>query len=430
MKRKPLLIGAAIVVVGVVATAIVLGGRKNDALSVQTAKVDRQKIVQKVDATGKIEPKTQVKISADVSAKITKLAVVDGQWVEKGALLVQLDRERYVALVESAEANVRSTQANAALARENMEKAQKEFARSKELVGQGLESQSTFEAKQAEHQVEVARHESALNQVEQAKAALKQARDDLSKTTIYSPMSGTVFQLNKEQGEIALGSQFQADVILVVADLSEMEAQVKVDENDIVSLAAGQPAEIEVDALPDQRLKGVVYEISNSAATGGSGTSEQKTEFEIKIAITDPPRTLRPGMTASAEIVTKTNENALSVPLQSVAVRTVDQLTMKGEKRKDAEARYKPDKDGFVQIVFCVEKGKAIAMQVETGIQSDELIEVLNGLKEGDEIVTGSYRAISKDLENGAVVTISKEPMRRGRRGGPEGAGDGARTSG
>jgi HlyD family secretion protein len=426
MKKKPLIIGAAVVVVGVLVTGMVMGGRKKNSLEVQTAKVDRQKIVQKVSATGKIEPKTQVKISADVSAKITKLAVVDGQWVVKGALLVQLDRERYVALVESAEANVRSAQANAALARENMEKSQKEFARSKELVGQGLESQASFDAKQAEYQVEVARHESALNQVEQAKAALKQARDDLSKTTIYSPMSGTVCELNKEQGEMALGSQFQADVILVVADLSEMEAQVKVDENDIVSLATGQPAEIEVDALPDQPLKGTVYEISNSAATGGTGTSEQKTEFEIKISIANPPKTLRPGMTASADIITKTNENALSVPLQSVAVRTVDQLTMKGEKRKDAEARYKADKDGFVQIVFCVEKGKAIAKQVETGIQSDELIEVLAGLKEGDEIVTGSYRAISKDLENGAVVTISKEPRKPG---GPGGAG-GARASG
>jgi HlyD family secretion protein len=179
-----------------------------------------------------------------------------------------------------------------------------------------------------------------------------------------------------------------------------------------MSVAVGQPAEIEVDALPGQKLKGIVSEIASSANSTGAGSTEQKTEFEIKIAIIDPPKTLRPGMTASADIVTKTNDTALSVPLQSVAVRTVDQLTLKGEKRKDAEARYKADKDGFVEIVFCIEKGKAVAKQVKTGIQSDELIEVLDGLKVGDEVVTGSYRAISKDLENGAIVTVdnNKKP--------------------
>jgi HlyD family secretion protein len=304
-------------------------------------------------------------------------------------------------------ASVSSAEANAALVSENMNRAESEYKRSKQLLASKLESPSAFEAKQAEYQVEVARHKSAMDQVAQAKAALKQARDDLSKTTIYAPMAGTISALNKEQGEIALGSQFQKDVILTVADLSVMEAQVNVDENDIMAVAVGQPAEIEVDALPNQTLKGVVSEIGSSAISAGAGTAEQKTEFEIKITVTDPPKTLRPGMTASANIITKTNPSALSVPLQAVAARSVDQLTVKGEKRKDAEARYKPDKDGFVEVVFCIEKGKAVAKQVTTGIQSDDLIEILGGVKEGDEIVTGSYRAISKDLDNGAVVTIN-----------------------
>src|SRR6266850_4244394 len=281
MKKRIILIGAAIVVVGGVVGGMALRGRGDKTPVVQAAKVGRQKIVQKVNATGKIQPKTQVKISADVSAKIKKLAVVEGQWVEKGAFLVELDRERYLAAVESAEASVRSAQANTTVAKENMDRTEKEFARSKELLASGLESQSAFDAKQAEHQVEAARYKSALDQVEQAKAALKQARDDLSKTTIYAPMAGTVSELNKEQGEIALGSQFQADVIMVIADLSEMEAQVNVDENDIVSVALGQPVEIEVDALPGKTLKGVVYEVANSANVAGTGTSEQKTEFEI-----------------------------------------------------------------------------------------------------------------------------------------------------
>jgi len=412
MKKKPLLIGAAVLLVAVIVTGMAMRGRGDKAPEVQTAKVSRQKIVQKVSATGKIQPKTQVEISADVSAKIKKLPVVEGQHVEKGALLVELDRERYVAALESAEANVSSSEANGTLVRENMNRAQNEFKRSKELLASGLESQSAFEAKQAEYQVEVARYKSNQDNVEQAKAALKQARDDLSKTTIYAPMAGTISSLNKEEGEIALGSQFQKDVILIIADLREMEAQVNVDENDIVSIAVGQPAEIEVDAMLDHKLEGVVYEISNSANVAGTGTSDQKTEFEIKIAIKNPPPTLRPGMTASSDIVTKTNDSALSVPLQSVAVRTVDQLKKKGEKQKDAEARYKADKDGFVEIVFCVESGKAVAKQVKTGIQSDDLIEIVSGLKEGEEIVSGSYRAISKDLENGSVVTITKEPKK------------------
>ena len=167
-----------------------------------------------------------------------------------------------------------------------------------------------------------------------------------------------------------------------------------------------------MDALLGEGLEGEVAEISSSANASGSGTSDQKTEFEVKIRITEPPQTLRPGMTATASIVAKTNENALSVPIQSVAVRSVDQLAMKGEKRQDAESRYKADKDGFVEIVFAVDGGKAIAKQVKTGIQSDELIEIVEGLEEGEEIVTGSYRVISRDLENGAMVTAPKPPAK------------------
>ena len=413
MKRKRLLIGAVVVVVvgGALGGLALRGGGKR-IMEVQTDKASRQKIVQKVSATGKIQPKVQVKISADVSAKITRLPVLEGQWVEKGVLLVELDRERYLAAVESAEANVRSAKANTVLVHENMKRAERDYKRSKELVEQNLESEAVFEDRRSAYQIEVARYDAALNQVEQANAALKQARDDLSKTTIYAPMAGTISALNKEEGEIAIGSQFQEDVIMVVADLSEMEAQVDVDENDIVSVAIGHEAEIEVDALPDTVLKGVVYEIANSANVDAAGTSDQKTEFQIKISIIDPPETLRPGMTASADVVTKTNDNALSVPIQSVAVRTVDQLTMKGESREDAEARYEPDRDGFVEIVFCVEGGRAMAKQVKTGIQSDELIEILEGLEEGDEVVTGSYRAISKDLENGAEVEINNDSQK------------------
>jgi HlyD family secretion protein len=412
MTRKSWLIAAGVAVALVFIVGMVVRGRGSKPMAVETSKVDRQKIVQKVSATGKIQPKTKVDISADVSGKIERLGVVEGQWVEKGAFLVGLARERYVAAVESAVANVSSAEANATLVHENLNRTKNEFERSKSLVASGTISQAEFEAKQAEHLVEVARYKSAQDQVAQASAALKQARDDLSKTTIFAPMAGTVSVLNKEQGEIALGSQFQKDVILVIGDLRQMEAQVNVDENDVSSIAIGQEAEIQVDALPDSTLHGVVSEISNSANSTGTGTTDQKTEFAIKILIADPPRELRPGMTTSADIITNTESQALSVPIQSVAVRTIDQLAMKGEDRKEAEKRYVADKDGFAEIVFCIEGGKAVAKQVKTGIQSDNLIQILDGLEEGDEVVTGSYRAISKDLVNGSMVTISKEPLK------------------
>jgi HlyD family secretion protein len=409
LKKKLIWAGTAVLLVAISVLVMASRSRGNKGLEVQTAKAARQEIVQKVSATGRIQPRTQIKISADVSAKIKHLGVVEGQHVEKGALLVELDRERYLAAVESAEANVRSAQANATLAGQNHAQAEREFTRAKGMLEQKLLSQADYDAKETAFQVEEARHKSALEVVEQARAALKQARDDLSKTTIYAPMSGTVSALNKEVGEIALGSQFQADVIMVIADLREMEAQVNVDENDIVSIARGQAAEVQTDALLTTGLKGTVSDISSSANTAASGTSEQKTEFEIKIGIADPPATLRPGMTATADIVTKTNPTALSVPIQCVALRTVDQLVQKGEKRNDAAKRFKADKDGFVEVVFCVENGKAVAHQVKTGIQSDERIEILDGLKEGDVVVSGSYRAISKDLDNGAVVRINND---------------------
>ncbi len=407
MKKKALWIGGVVVVAAAVVGTMAMRGGGEEKLSVETASVERRRIVQKVSATGKIQPRTQVKVSADVSAKITKLAVEEGQWVEKGSFLAELDRERYLAAVESAEASVRSAVANASLVQQNLIRTEKDYTRSKELMELGIKSDAEFEVVEAAYQVEVARSESAGSQVAQARAQLKQARDDLSKTTIYAPMAGTISDLNKEQGEIAIGSQFQEDVILVIADLSEMEAQVDVDENDIVSIAIGQTAEIEVDALLDQVLTGVVQEIASSANDLGGGGGTRKIEFEIKIGITDPPATLRPGMTTGTEVATHTNDSALSVPIQSVAVRTLEQLMQAGESLEDVEARYEADRDGFVEVVFCIEEGLAVARQVKTGIQSDEYIEILSGVEEDEEIVTGSYRAISKELENGMAVEVT-----------------------
>ncbi len=415
---KKIVLGVvAISIIAAIAYTVATRGKNGDALAVEIEPVQRREIVETVAATGKIQPNTQVNISADVSAKITQLPVKEGDWVEKGTLLVELDRERYLAAVESSEANQRASRANADLARENMVKAGKDLARTEELFAKNLESQAVLDTVAAAAEVEKARYQATLNQVEQATASLKQMQDDLAKTTIYAPLSGTVSQLNKEAGEIALGSQFQEDVIMVLSNLTAMEALVEVDENDIVSVALGDAARVEVDALPDLEFAGEVTEIANTAMISGSGTTDQKTEFEVKITITDPSPELRPGMTASAKIVTEVREDALSVPIQCVAVRTPEQIGMTGPTagEEGGEPRFVPDKEGFVEIVWVVEDSVAHARQVVPGVQGETHIEIISGLADGDEVVTGAYRAISRDLKDGAEVTAGEaSPARLG----------------
>ncbi len=408
-KKRVFYIGIPLIIIIVVLASLSMNGESEQAVSVETAEVQKQRIVETVTATGRIQPVTQVKISADVAAKIIKLDVKEGDWVEKGQFLVQLDEERFRAAVESAAANKRAVQANANLVKENMLRTEKEYKRTKELFDKNLESQANLDQYYAAYMVEKARHQSAIQQVEQAEATLKQARDDHSKTTIYAPMSGTISALNKEVGEIALGSQFQEDVIMVISNLSGMEALVDVDENDIVSIQLGDSATIEVDALPDLVFKGTVSEIANSAKISASGTSDQKTEFEVKIAIDKPGTRLRPGMTASSDIVTETREEALVVPIQSVAVRTPEQLGGSEPADSTAENNYVADKDGFVQVVFVVKESAVKAIQVKSGIQSDTHIEIVDGLTTGDEIVTGNYRAISQLLQNDTKVTVQSK---------------------
>jgi len=408
-KKKIIIISSVVVLIAVCVVALSMGGNDEEAIAVKTGKVEKQKIVETVSATGVIQPETQVKISADVAAKITKLDVKEGDWVEKDQFLVQLDRERFLALMESAEANLRATEANANLVKENMFRAEKDYTRVKGLFDKQLESQAIMDQNYAAYQVEKARYQSSLEQVDQAKATLKQAKDDLSKTSIYAPMAGTISQLNKEVGEIALGSQFQEDVIMVISNLAGMEALVDVDENDIVAVQLSDNATIEVDALSEEAFDGAVSEIANSAKTNAMGTTDQKTEFEVKISLKQPGSQLRPGMTASADIVTEIREDALVVPIQCVAVKTPDQLQTNGEETTEEKPEYKPDNDGFIQIVFVVNDGSVKARQVETGIQSETHIEVVSGLEVDDEVVVGNYRAISQLLQNNSKVAVEEK---------------------
>jgi HlyD family secretion protein len=416
-KKRRWFIGLGVVVVVAIIAFASLGRNGGDkGIAVEVEPVGKRTVIQTVTATGKIQPMIQVNISADVSAKITKLGVEEGDWVEKGTFLVELDRERYAAAVDSAEANLRAGQAQANLARENMIKAEKDYERTQQLFEKNLESQSVLDTMYAAAEVEKARYQSMLDQAEQARAALRQAQDALDKTTIFAPMAGTISKLNKEVGEIALGSQFQEDVIMEVSNLEGMEALVDVDENDIVLLSIGDEAEIEVDAIPGVKLMGEVTEIANSAKVTGQGSTEQKTEFEVKIAITQPSSELRPGMTASAEVITEVRDDCLSIPIQCVAVRTTEQLGVKGasEAEDEGEARFAADSEGFVELVWIVADGRAQARQVSTGIQSETHIEILGGLEEGEQVVTGTYRAISRDLTDGAAVELGGDVKAEG----------------
>ena len=418
--KKRIIFLAAVAVVIIVIVVVMANKNGTSKTSVQTILAKKQGIIETVTATGRIEPSTKVKISADVAAKIIFLGVKEGDWVEKGDLLVRLDQERYIAALEQSEASLRSVQASGELARETVVKAEKDLERTKTLIERNLESEAVYDQMFSTVKIEKARYQSVLEQVEQAQAAVKQARDNFSKTTIYAPMAGTISVLNKEVGEIALGSQFQEDVIMIVSNLGEMEALVNVDENDIVNVSLGDSASIEIDALPDKVFKGIVSEIASSARISGMGSTDQKTEFEVKLAILDTVEQLRPGMTASSDIVIETRDSTLCVPIQCVTVRTPDQLKSKSDEKEKgnpgdahadstSEPQFKPDKDGFVTIVFIVEDGIAKAMQVETGIQSDTHIEVVDGLSAGDEIVSGSYRAISQDLGNNTPVLAKRE---------------------
>ncbi|MGN6151872.1 MAG: efflux RND transporter periplasmic adaptor subunit [Lysobacteraceae bacterium] len=406
---KKLVIAAVVLIVGVSLVVLMKGIDKEDALPVQVEQAHRAAIEQRVRATGKIQSSIQVKISADISAKITRLLVKEGDQVEKGQLLVELDGTRRGASLASQQAllNVAQDEARLALAKKKL--AESRLERDKRMFARQLISRDSLDATTSAYEVESASYSSAVEQIRKATGELEQTRYDLSQTRIFSPISGTVSVMKREAGEIVIGSQFQEDVIMIIADLGQMEATVNVDENDIKKVKVGQPATLSVDALPGAVIVGRVAEVASSARLADPGEVLQKTEFRVKVAITQGGDQVRPGMTVSANILTDTRQSALSVPIQSVTLRPVAQW----RKAASEPTGSKPvvDKDGYVQLVYVVENGKAVARQVKVGIQNEDRVEILDGLKEGESVVSGSYRAISRDLNDGDAVEVGKGPV-------------------
>jgi HlyD family secretion protein len=393
-----------IVIVSVV-VGILSGGREK-VVAVQVEKVQRRDITQIVTGTGKIQPEVEVKISAEVSGEIVELPVKVGQKVKKGQLLVKIKPDFYVARKEAMEANLKSALAQLDIAKANLSKAESEFKRAEELYAKKLISDAEYEATRTAYTVAKAQYASASSAVEQARASLKQAQEDLAKTVIYSPIDGIVTQLNAEVGERVVGtSQMAGTVIMVVADLSKMEARVDISEVDVVHVSIGDTAILSVDALPEKKFKGVVYEISNAAKTKGLGTQEEVVNFEVKIKILDKETVLRPGMSVTADIETEKRYNVIAVPIQAVTVRSVKKSS--GGKNPESNDE-KNTKDDMVEVVFVVKDGVAKSVPVKRGISGETYVEIVDGLKGDEEIVVGSFKAINRELEDGVKVKVLK----------------------
>ncbi len=396
---------------GVVAVAlilvVVLGAKKENIITVQTEKVARRTITQMVNASGKIQPETMVKINAEVSGEITSLPVKEGDRVKKGELLVRIKPDQYQAQVDRAEAGLQSARASLNLQKANLEKAESEYKRAQELYEKKLLSDQEFISAKTAYSASKSQNESAQAGVRQAEASFRDAKESLNKTAIYSPMTGTISQLISELGERVSGSGFtQGTQIMTVADLSMMEARVDVGENDIITIYIGDTARITIDAYPDKKFSGVVYEIANTAKSKGLGTQEEVTNFEVKIRILNKDIALRPGMSMTADIETETKKNVLAVPIQSVTTRAPK--SAEGEKPKE-EGQQGPGlsmNEKPVECVFIIDAGKAKMMPVKRGINDEGYVEITTGMSQDAEVVSGSYKAINRELEDGTVVKV------------------------
>jgi HlyD family secretion protein len=438
-KRRKLIIFTAIVLIfgGLTVTAILRKGEP--VITVQTEKVLPRNITELVVANGRIQPVLQVKISPEVSGEIIELPVKEGQPVNKGDLLLKIKPDFYVANCRSAEASYLSATSGRNLAEANLKKAEAEFKRIDGLFGSKLVSDSNFIESKTAMEVARAQFETSKHQVNVAQASLDRANEELRKTTIFSPLTGTVSKLNSQPGERVVGTAMMTGTeVMIIADLNEMEARVDIGEVDVVLIAPGQFARLEVDAFRDQQFSGVVTEIANSSKGPGGGSGQQEgTKFEVKIRINEK-EIFRPGMSITAEVETRQRTNVLSVPIQSVSTRPPKDLNKPGIKDQDSascsnttelaessaaldaakppgpdaqSSKRKPkDRPRQIEVVFAVEGDRAVMVPVKRGISDDSYVEIIEGLEEGREVVSGGYKAISRDLEDGKAIRKASAP--------------------
>jgi len=421
-----------LVVAGVVASRFV---KSTPPIPVATEKVNRRNITELVVANGKIEPVLQVKISPEVSGEIIVLNVKEGQDVKKGDLLFKIKPDNYVAARNSAEAGYKSAIANRETSKANLEKADLEYKRNDALFKEKLISESDLLTAKTAYDVAKTTLDASIEQVSIAHAQLDSAEADLSKTTVYSPLTGTVSKLNSELGERVVGTaQYAGTEIMTLADLNVMEARVDIGEIDVPLIKMRQKASLEVDSFKDKKFEGLVTEIANSAnnndtstaAATTSSTTTEATKFQVRIRVSEKERFL-PGMSVTANIETRYRTNVLSVPIQSVTTRLPDTNSPTTDTNSsnatntnsiaasetnsvgtNSVSSKKPDEPPKpIEVVFIVEGDHVKKVPVKRGVSDDYYVEITDGLSEGQEVVSGGYKAINRDLEDGKKVLVN-----------------------
>lgn len=380
------------------------------ALTIKVAveKAELRSLTETITANGKIQPEKEVKISPEVAGEIVELNVKEGENVVKGQLLCRIKPDIYISQRDRSLAAISSAKARQAQSEAQFIQTELAFKRSKQLYDEQTVSKSEFETAEAQYSVAKADVDAAKYSVISAEASLKEANENLAKTSIYSPMTGTVSMLLVELGERVVGTNMMTGTEMMrVADLSRMEAQVQVNENDIVRVNLGDTAVISVDAYLDHKFKGVVTEIANSAKTTGL-SADQVTNFDVKILVipasyqsllkTGEVNPLRPGMSCTVDIQTETRKNVLSVPIQAVTTRT-----------DTTKAQVTANTEDIRTLVFTTDGKYAFAKDVKTGLQDNSYIEITSGIKEGDQVITAPFSSISKKLSDSTLVQIVKK---------------------
>jgi len=400
----------------VVALAAAAGGgiayqshkKKMAGAEVRMEKVARRDLVSAVTASGKIEAKTSVDISADITGRIIRLAVREGDLVTKGQFLIQIDPAQYQAAVSRAQGVVSSTEATLTQARANLNQAERNWNRARQLteLGANLIAPETAEQARTSYDVAQATWQATRAQLEQSRASLQEARDNLAKTRLTSPISGRVVRLAVEEGEVAVPGTFSREtgLLMTIADLSVILAKVQVDETDVVRLASNDSVQVTIDAYPDTTFLGRVTKISHSAkmteTQTASGSNDRAVDFDVEVTLDSPPRDIRPDLSCTARMVTDTRARALSIPIIALTVRDHEQVPNENPNIDTTKLkRLGKEAEG----VFVVRDGLATFHPVKVGIAGDEYFEVVDGLREGETIVAGTYQAI-RDLKDGARV--------------------------
>ncbi|MGH7658332.1 MAG: efflux RND transporter periplasmic adaptor subunit, partial [Gemmatimonadales bacterium] len=384
--------------------------RNNQAVEVRMDTVKQQDLVASVTASGRIEAKTSVDVSADITGRITRIAVNEGDLVKEGQFLIQIDPAQYQANVARAEAMLSSSQASLVQARANLDQAERSLARARDLklAGTALISDEAVEQAETARDVAMANANSAEASVAQAQAGVREAKDNLAKTRLVAPMDGRVVRLAVEEGEVAVPGTFSREtgLLMTIADLSVILANVQVDETDVIRLEEGDSVSVTIDAFPDTTFVGRVTEISNSArmtaTETAAGSTDRAVDFDVEVTLENPPEEIRPDLSCTAKIVTETRTDALSIPIIALAVRPHAVVPNESVKQDTSKASEMEDTEG----VFVVNDGIATFQPVETGIIGENAFEILSGVELGDSIVTGTYQTI-RDLDDSTRVRAS-----------------------